>query len=454
MNKQFFILAFIFIALLGFGATQEACAIDADCPYLYQCNTGICGHKPLFPLVKIEYIGVLVTIIIAGLSSSGGVGGGTVLSPILLIFFRYTESISIMIVYAMIFGGAVGNFINAGLKRNPVSKKPYLNYDIVLTSMPPMLLGTSAGIILNRTIPPAVTVIGIIVLTSYTFTKISSKARTQFKKENKEKLDKPLLKDTTTEDSIIAAASDYSDETGLDTQLEAIIKEETQLLPFKKVAKILGLLFFMIALAILRGTMSFPSPIGVPYCGEQYWLLFVVGFVVCAACSVWNIKSIRAAQRVKKALNYVEKDEFVITGKATTKLSILSLIAGVLAGMFGIGGGTVMSPTLLSLGLNTFTLTPTSGAFVLQTSFMSLVSAALFGEVSYSTFGFFFAISFIGSFGVSYILGMLVKKYNRPSIILFTLIFVFGLSLIATPTFEVINHKSNMAWMITFEPIC
>ena len=43
------------------------------------------------------------------------------------------------------------------------------------------------------------------------------------------------------------------------------------------------------------------------------------------------------------------KKDFVITPKMATKLMVVSIVAGILATMVGIGGGLVVLPILLSL---------------------------------------------------------------------------------------------------------
>ena len=46
-----------------------------------------------------------------------------------------------------------------------------------------------------------------------------------------------------------------------------------------------------------------------------------------------------------------DNKDFVITPKIATKLMIASIIAGILATMVGIGGGLVVLPILLSIGV-------------------------------------------------------------------------------------------------------
>ena len=54
------------------------------------------------------------------------------------------------------------------------------------------------------------------------------------------------------------------------------------------------------------------------------------------------------------------------------KISLWSLTAGMLAGMLGIGGGMVINPLLLELGMKASVVASTTGFTILFTSSLSL----------------------------------------------------------------------------------
>jgi len=458
--KQFSKICLIAFALFTLASAQAQCQVSqandgttaSTCPSLYDCVDGACVHKSLFPLEPIEIAGLVVTIFITGLASSGGNGGGTVLTPILLIFFHYSESKSIMVVYSMIFGGAIGNFMNTGRKKNPKTGKPYLNYDLSLICMPPMLLGCSVGIIMNRVVAPIVVIVGLLALTTYTLIRVSKKARSEYAKESISRREQNKL---LAEEGLLNSFSESTDTETSHDDLQ-VLNEETRVFQPVKVAKNLGILLFMVLLALFKGSLNFSSIIGLPYCGVGYWMCVFVGIVACSLVYIFNMKSIKETIKLKQTIRYsfAKDEEFELKDKYIPRLLGLSLLAGVLAGMFGIGGGTIMSPTLLGLGFKAQALSATSGFFVLQTSFLSLIAAILSGEVPPSVMGFFFAVSCVGSFGVSWAITKLVKRYQRPSLILFSLIFVYALSFFATPIYEIATYYNNLGELLVFNDFC
>jgi len=93
-------------------ADYQECKIDEECDYLYYCWEGKeCMHKHVFPLEPVEKIGSFVVLIMAGLFMSGGLGGGAMMVPLLIVFFRFDSKEAIYNAYAIIFGGSIGNFL-------------------------------------------------------------------------------------------------------------------------------------------------------------------------------------------------------------------------------------------------------------------------------------------------------------------------------------------------------
>ena len=75
--------------------------------------------------------------------------------------------------------------------------------------------------------------------------------------------------------------------------------------------------------------------------------------VASFAISICLTSLIKKNYKEKLELNMFVGDnkDFVITPKIATKLMIASIIAGILATMVGIGGGLVVLPILLSIGV-------------------------------------------------------------------------------------------------------
>ena len=67
---------------------DKECASDSDCNSPYEsCASAKCTHKDVFPLYALEYVGVLVSTTILIIANAGGLGGGSIVLPMVIFFF-------------------------------------------------------------------------------------------------------------------------------------------------------------------------------------------------------------------------------------------------------------------------------------------------------------------------------------------------------------------------------
>lgn len=84
----------------------------------------LCEHKGIWPPTPLEWAGSVVVLIMAGLFMSGGLGGGAMMVPILIYMFRFGPKPAIYNAYAIICGGAIGNFWYSLYEKDTETKKP------------------------------------------------------------------------------------------------------------------------------------------------------------------------------------------------------------------------------------------------------------------------------------------------------------------------------------------
>ena len=141
---------------------------------------------------------------------------------------------------------------------------------------------------------------------------------------------------------------------------------------------------------------------------------------------------------LKYKLDYeFPKYGYEINNESTRWLSILSITAGALAGMLGIGGGLIINPMLLELGLKPTVVASTTSFTILFTSSMSLAQTILHGDIGIQQIIWFGILSIIGSYLISRYINYLTRKYKRESLILFLITFVVFLAMLVIPSYGV-----------------
>ncbi len=111
---------------------------------------GTCVHKTAFPLYFEEGMGTGLMTLGLAMCNAGGVGGGTILTPLLIMFgkFKQTEAVALANLAILIAAG-IRFFRNTNDRHPHISHKLSIDYNLVLILMPMTLLGTSAGILIN-----------------------------------------------------------------------------------------------------------------------------------------------------------------------------------------------------------------------------------------------------------------------------------------------------------------
>lgn len=80
------------------------CQVDEECspPYI-TCRSQVCKHKKFFPLQTQEIIGGIILLILCLLASIAGVGGGSFIVPIMLLFFNFSTKEAVAFSNGLIF---------------------------------------------------------------------------------------------------------------------------------------------------------------------------------------------------------------------------------------------------------------------------------------------------------------------------------------------------------------
>lgn len=132
------------------------------------------------------------------------------------------------------------------------------------------------------------------------------------------------------------------------------------------------------------------------------------------------------------------------------------LIGGVVAGMLGFGGGMVLNPLMLEMGINPLVSSATSSVMVLFSASSATFSFALSGGLNYQyalVYGGVCAVASI--FGVA-VVSTSVRRSGKGSVIVFTLAFIIGIGALMQAVFggsEAV-HDIRTGHHVSFLPLC
>ncbi|XP_078433396.1 sulfite exporter TauE/SafE family protein 5-like [Wolffia australiana] len=365
--------------------------------------------------------------IAAAVSSAGGVGGGSLFLPILNLFAGIDLKRASKFSAFMVAGNALSNVVYSVFTSGGGGHE--IDYDIALLSEPCMLLGVTVGVICNVAFPEwLVTLLFTFVLSVSTF-KICKAGARRWKEETEWMKGKGAGRAERVED-------------GRDEVAEPLLEkmeregETTRLVQLKKMGVLVMIWLCFFLLQSLRQDTEGRGVVKIKRCGIQYWLITLFQAPVALLFTTY-IVYVMNRQRKRRASEDASK--MVIDNLPKIIFPVAALVAGVLGGLFGIGGGLLTNPVLLQIGVPPQTAAATSCFMVLFSSSMSAVQYLMMGMKEIRQ-----ALIMGAGCGISSLVGVVliekaIRKYRRASLVIFTLGTVMALSSISVTGFGLID---------------
>ncbi|KAJ4976051.1 hypothetical protein NE237_001157 [Protea cynaroides] len=377
----------------------------------------------------------LLCFVAAAISSAGGIGGGGIFLPILNIVVGLDLKTASSFSAFMVAGGSVANVIY-----NLFGGKTLIDYDIALLSEPSMLLGVSVGVICNSVFPEwLITVLFAFFLAWSTFK--TCKAGIFYWKAESEKACRRV---------IVESGNGWVGEEK-ESMKEPLLggeRETSRKTPWTKLGFLLMIWLAFFALHVLRGDGDgdhHQSITGLKPCGVGYWIIsaFQIPVAIVFTVCILYWKQSRVAgdgfcnqqeEKRKEQLNGSKS-----SCSSSLRFPTMALMAGVLGGGFGIGGGMLISPLLLQVGIPPEVTAATCSFMVLFSSSMSAVQYLLLGIKHIDAALIFTLICFVASLVGLVIVQTAIVRYGRASLIVFSVAIVMALSTILMTSFGAVD---------------
>ncbi|EPS68173.1 hypothetical protein M569_06599, partial [Genlisea aurea] len=123
---------------------------------------------------------------------------------------------------------------------------------------------------------------------------------------------------------------------------------------------------------------------------------------------------------------------------------VAALVAGFLGGLLGIGGGMIIAPMLLQMGLKPEVTAATTSVLVLLSSSMSAFQYLLTGIENVKRALVYAAVCFAASL-VGFVFVKRATRKGRPSIVVASIGLVMGLSVVSMVVFEAIYVSRSIS---------
>lgn len=382
------------------------------------------------------------------ISSAGGIGGGGIIVPALVIIMGMDVKTATPISNMGILGGALANTIFNMAKRHPSLDRPLIDADLSLMTTPLVIGGAVVGAVLANLMPSyIISILFVPLLATSGFRMLFKGLQLQRKERAVRKVQQldqqahtqvtdflcvmtPSDRDadcnqrTPVDGEKLRSLSSCSSEVSLrvrgvqgglpeqDEKAEAValLLERECHFPWLKHAAILLCYLVVVAASIADALVS---------CGGvAYWALLVVEIPVVSVFAVLaSIYLYRQDQR-KQQIDYpFAVGDVRWTKKVVTLFPIGSAAAGIVAGLFGIGGVIITGPIMIELGVIPEVLAGAAALLVLYSSAAATAKYAVFDMIQWDWAFLVCALAFAVTSCSQVVIVRYVRRTGKQSII-------------------------------------
>lgn len=366
-------------------------------------------------------VGTVIGFFGAALGSVGGVGGGGIFVPMFILIIGFDPKSSTALSKCMIMGAAIST-VYCNLKlRHPTLDLPLIDYDASLLFQPMLVLGISIGVFFNVIFAEWMVTILLIILFVGTSTKAFFKGIETWKKES-------IIKE--------AARHRTSDYDGVPYErLPEGPTNETRMRvnEFKppevstinnicwKEFSILFLVWVIILLLHIAKDLT-------ATCSVAYWIVTLLQIPVAVVASGYEAVCLYKGWRVMGSKGDAQN---TWTISQLIFCCFCGVLAGIVGGLLGLGGGFILGPLFLELGIPPQVSSATASFAMAFSSSMSVIQYYLLRRFPTSYALYFIVVAAIAAMVGQHVVRKMISLFGRASIIIFILAFTIFVSAIS-----------------------
>lgn len=345
----------------------------------------------------------------------GGVGGGGIFVPMLTLLVGFDTKSAAALSKCMIMGASASSVWYNLRVPHPTKEVPILDYDLALLFQPMLMLGITVGVALSVVFPYWLITVLIIILFIGTSSRSFCMATEMWREETM--LKKEMAKQQAT---IVNSRGELL----IDTEYEPLIpKEEKTAMQTRcfnlRWKRILVLVVVWVAFLLLQVIKN-----DVEVCSVWYWVLFCLQFPI--ALVVFGHEAVKLYKDHKKRVctgnpESICQASIEWTPSHIAFCALCGIIGGTVGGLLGSGGGFVLGPLLLEIGVIPQVASATATFVMLFSSSLSVVEFYLLKRFPVPFALYLLTVSLLAGFWGQFFVRKLITILRRASIIVYIL---------------------------------
>ncbi|XVF07766.1 hypothetical protein REPUB_Repub06bG0168100 [Reevesia pubescens] len=372
----------------------------------------------VWPALELNWRLVLATIIGflgSACGTVGGVGGGGIFVPMLTLIVGFDTKSAAAISKCMIMGASASSVWYNLRVPHPTKEVPILDYDLALLFQPMLMLGITVGVALSVVFPYWLITVLIIILFIGTSSRSFYKGIEMFKEETI--LKKELSRQ---QETLVNSRGELL----IDAEYEPLVpkeeKSKLQILCFNlKWKRLLVLATVWVLFTLIQVIKN-----DMVACSTMYWVLFCFQFPV--AILVFGYEATKLYKEHNKRMSTGNTEAICEASIQWSPLNIAfcalcGILGGTVGGLLGSGGGFILGPLLLEIGVIPQVASATATFVMMFSSSLSVVEFYLLKRFPIPYALYLMGVSILAGFWGQYFIRKLISILKRASIIVFIL---------------------------------
>ncbi|CAL9079604.1 unnamed protein product [Musa textilis] len=417
-------------------------------PYGFQDQHVILSSRSVrvWPELTVNWRSAVATVIGflgSAFGTVGGVGGGGIFVPMLTLVVGFDAKSAAALSKCMIMGASASSVWYNLRVSHPSKEVPIIDYNLALLFQPMLMMGITIGVELSVVFPFWLITVLIIILF------IGTSSRSMFKGVEMWKLETLLKMEMRKQEE----AKSNQEVAGIDTTCEPLLhrpeKSMLEALRFnirwKWISVLMLVWFSFLLLQILKNNSE--------TCSLFYWVVNILQFPVALSVFLWEATKLwRESRQRRMQGNWESVCEASIewTGMQVVFCAFCGLLGGTVGGLLGSGGGFILGPLLLEIGVIPQVASATATFVMMFSSSLSVVEFYLLKRFPIPYALYLISVSVLAGFWGQFFVRKLVKILRRASIIVFILssvIFASALTMGVVGTEKSITMIKNHEYM-------
>ncbi|EEF33735.1 conserved hypothetical protein [Ricinus communis] len=433
----------LYLSLAFSAAVLSAVFLFDHHPYVKN-STLLSSHyisttERVWPELEFSWRIVLATVIGflgSACGTVGGVGGGGIFVPMLTLIVGFDTKSAAAISKCMIMGASASSVWYNLRVPHPTKEVPILDYDLALLFQPMLMLGITVGVASSVVFPYWLITVLIIILFIGTSSRSFFKGVEMWKEETI--LKKELAKQ---QEAVVNSRGELL----IDTEYEPLVpKEEKSEMVEKAFCAAICLSVFLLLQVIKNDVAT---------CSKWYWVLFCLQFPV--ALAVFGYEAVKLYKEHKKRISTGNTESICEASIAWTPMHIsfcalCGILGGTVGGLLGSGGGFILGPLLLEIGVIPQVASATATFVMMFSSSLSVVEFYLLKRFPMPYALYLTGVSVLAGFWGQFFVRKLITILKRGSLIVFILsgvIFASAITMGVVGTEKSIRMINNHEFM-------